>query len=163
MKNRKFIIIGLVSLALTMFFALSTVALNFSINRALTNDAERTGVNWSKHIVHHVPNDSNRDQAGDFGNIQAALRTENLARLASDIVKTSDVFQIDFVNSDCYCSISLGSYLAKTKTPQREITVKYSHLTLPKNQKYEMFKEQATKLPTHYSVSYTHLTLPTKA
>ena len=151
MKNRKFIIIGLVSLALAMFFALSTVALNFSINRALTNDAERTGVNWSKHIVHHVPNDSNRDQAGDFGNIQAALRTENLARLASDIVKTSDVFQIDFVNSDCYCSISLGSYLAKTKTPQREITVKYNHLTPPKNHKVEMFKERATKLPTHYS------------
>ena len=151
MKNRKFAIIGLVCLAVAIFFALSAIALNFSINRALTKDAERTGVNWSEHIVHHIPNVRNRGQAGDLENIHAALRTENLARLASDIVKTSDVFQIDFVNSDCYCSISLGSYLAKTKTPQREITVKYSHLTPPKNHKVEAFKGAATKLPTHYS------------
>ena len=88
MKNRKFIIIGLVSLAVAIFFALSTVALNFSINRALTNNAERTGVNWSKHIVHHVPNDSNRGQAGDFGNIQAALRTENLAEIIHNLFAT---------------------------------------------------------------------------
>ena len=151
MKNRKFIIIGLVSLAVAIFFAVSAGALNFSINRALTNEAEKVGINWSKHIVHHTPNVHNRDQAGDFGTIQAALRTENLARLATDIVKTSDVFQIDFVNSDCYCSISLGSYLAKHQTPQREIVIKNSHLTLPKNHKYGAFKGVATQLPTHYS------------
>ena len=99
MKNRKFIIIGLVSLAVAIFFAVSAGVLNFSINRALTNDAEKVGIDWSKHIVHHTPNVRNPEQAGDFDSIQSALRTENLARLATDIVKTSDVFQIDFVNS----------------------------------------------------------------
>ena len=151
MKNRKFIIIGLVCLAVAIFFAVSAGALNFSINRALTNEAEKVGTDWSKHIVHHTPNVRNREQAGDFDAIQAALRTENLARLATDIVKTSDVFQIDFVNSDCYCSISLGSYLAKTKTPHRDITVNYSNLTPPKNHKIDVFKKRATKLPSHYS------------
>ena len=151
MKNRKFIIIGLVSLAVAIFFAVSAGVLNFSINRALTNDAEKVGTDWSKHIVHHTPNVRNPEQAGDFDSIQSALRTENLARLATDIVKTSDVFQIDFVNSDCYCSISLGSYLAKNETPQREIAIKYSHLTSPKNHKYGAFKGAATQLPTHYS------------
>jgi len=151
MKNRKFITIGLVSLAVAIFFALSAGALNFSINRALTNEAEKIGVDWSKHIVHHIPNVRNREQTGDLGNVQAALRTENLARLATDIVKTSDVFQIDFVNSDCYCSISLGSYLAKHKTPPREIVIKHRHLTPPRNQKESAFKGVATQLPTHYS------------
>ena len=151
MKNRKFIIIGLVCLAVAIFFAVSAGALNFSINRALTNEAEKVGTDWSKHIVHHTPNVRNREQAGDFDAIQAALRTENLAHLATDIIKTSDVFQIDFVNSDCYCSISLGSYLAKTKTPHRDITVNYNNLTPPKNHKIDVFKKRATKLPSHYS------------
>ena len=151
MKNRKFRTIGLICLAVVIFFTASVSALNFSINRALTNDAERTGINWSKHIAHHIPDLGDHQYFASIKNIKDTLRTESLARLATDIVKTSEVFQIDFINSDCYCSISLGSYLAKHTTPQREIAIKHSHLTPPKNHKYDVFKQRATKLPTHYS------------
>lgn len=153
MTNRKFLIIGLGCFAVLVFFAVSFGGLNFSINRTLSNHAERTGVNWSKHIAHHIPDVGNREQFEDLDNIEAALRTENLARLATDIVKTSDVFQFDFVNSNCYCSISLGSYLAKHRNPQSKIVVKHNHLILPKDHKHDVFQNVASKLPAHFSHS----------
>lgn len=151
MKNRKFLNIGLICLGVVLSLLICVSILNLSINRALINDAQRTGVNWSKHIAHHIPDVGNAENVRYLENIEASLRTENLARLALDIVNTSDVFQIDFVNSDCYCSISLGAYLAKQQTPQREIVIKHNHIKPKKNQKHSLLHKAETALPTHVS------------
>ncbi|MEP3631254.1 MAG: bifunctional diguanylate cyclase/phosphodiesterase [Hyphomicrobiales bacterium] len=153
MKNKNKRTIGLICLAVVIFFTASISALNFSINRALSNNAEKTGINWSKHIAHHIPDLGDRQYYESFKNLQGALRTENLARLATDIVKTSDVFQIDVVNSDCYCSISLGSYFTKHNKKSQKILVRRTHAKPDKNFKTDTFKEKASSLPPHFSHS----------
>ncbi|MEP1442891.1 MAG: bifunctional diguanylate cyclase/phosphodiesterase [Hyphomicrobiales bacterium] len=155
MKNRKFLTLGLICLAVVLSGLVIVTLLNLSINRALTNDAERTAVNWSKHIAHHIPSLGKREPHAGLGNVENALRKKQLARLALDIVKTSDLFQIDFVNSDCYCSISLGSYTEKQRGQKRgelsKISIKRNHLnTKPNyNHKHNAFKQTASSLPSH--------------
>ena len=86
MKNRKFLNIGLISLTVVLGIAVIVTLLNVSINHALKNDAERTGVNWSKHISQYVPNIGDHEHFASLGNIEAALRKKHLAYLALDIV-----------------------------------------------------------------------------
>lgn len=149
--NQKFLTIGLACIAIVSIAVASIFALNFSINRALTNDAARTGINWSKHIANHIPNVGGREYLRNLGNIEAALRTEQLAHLALDIVKTSELFQIDFINSDCFCSISLGSYLEKYGKKQNEISVRRHHLNPKKDHKHGVFTNRSSSLPKHFS------------
>jgi len=120
MRNIKLKYLSVCCIFLALFALASISALNFSINRILHNNSERSGVSWAQHLAKHVPQGKKTDIHGNLEQVEAALRLENFARLALDIVGNNGVFQIDFINSDCYCSISLGSYDTVSKGALKE-------------------------------------------
>ncbi len=90
----------------TLHFGTST-----ALHWLLKNEAKSTGTDWARHIEARLPELLGIDVAsGSNGKIQVPT-AKNFGSLASDILAVGNIYQIDFINPNCYCDASIGTYL----------------------------------------------------
>ncbi|MEP1442292.1 MAG: VanZ family protein [Hyphomicrobiales bacterium] len=100
-------------------------AFNYSaphaINMALKSDAENIGLSIAQLMGRRIPDLGllNKDDSL-FRDLDYSLKVERVQHLAQDVLATDKIHQVDFINSDCMCAISLGSYKSN-KSQQKEL------------------------------------------
>ena len=92
----------------------------YAVTTALKSDAENIGLSIAKLMGRRIPDLGllNKDD-NLFRDLDYSLKVERISHLAEDVLATENIHQVDFINSDCMCAISLGSYKSH-KTQQGE-------------------------------------------
>ena len=68
---------------------------------------------WTQHFIKRLPKLGVDLQAHDTDPVISTIAVGNTIGLTNDIVESSQLFQIDYINPDCLCTISIGSYAGK--------------------------------------------------
>lgn len=89
-------------------------------NVALKANAENTGLSIAQLMGRRIPDLGllNKDDLL-FRELDHSLKMKRVEHLAADVLAADRIHQVDFINSDCMCAISLGSF--KTKDKQKEV------------------------------------------
>lgn len=78
-----------------------------------TKSSEKTSY-WTQHFIKRLPKLGLNLQDHKIDPIMSTIAVGNAVGLAKDIVESSELFQIDYLNPDCLCAISIGSYASKS-------------------------------------------------
>jgi len=69
---------------------------------------------WVQHLIKRLPKLGVNYDARETDPALSTIAVGSMIGLTNDIIETSELFQIDFINLDCLCTISLGSYAGKS-------------------------------------------------
>ena len=69
---------------------------------------------WVQHLIKRLPKLGINYDARETDPALSTIAVGSMIGLTNDIIETSELFQIDFINLDCLCTISLGSYAGKS-------------------------------------------------
>ncbi|MEP3232911.1 MAG: VanZ family protein [Hyphomicrobiales bacterium] len=117
------------------------------IKLALKANAENTGLSIAQLMGRRIPDLGllNKDDVF-FRDLDHSIKMKRVEHLAADVLAAERIHQIDFINSDCMCAISLGSY--ETKDNQKQAKVfhksygyKRAAFTGLKQRDFKAFKE----------------------
>ena len=78
--------------------------------RYLTSEASAKTSFWVEHFIKRLPKLGVDLHAQATDPVISAIAVGSTIGLANDIIESSELFQVDFINPDCLCTISLGSY-----------------------------------------------------
>lgn len=79
----------------------------------LTSKASEKTSYWTQHFIKRLPKLGVNLQDQKEDPVISTIAAGNTIGLAKDIVESSELFQIDYINPDCFCTISVGSYAGK--------------------------------------------------
>ena len=85
-----------------------------AINVALKANAENTGLSIAQLMGRRIPDLGllNKDDLL-FRELDHSIKMKRVEHLAADVLASDNIYQVDFINSDCMCAISLGSFKSK--------------------------------------------------
>ena len=85
-----------------------------AINVALTANAENKGLSIAQIMGRRIPDLGllNKDDLL-FRELDHSIKMKRVEHLATDVLASDNTYQVDFINSDCMCAISLGSFKSK--------------------------------------------------
>lgn len=89
----------------TLHFGTST-----ALHWLLKNEARSTGTDWARHIEARLPDLLHLETADGSDSPAQATAARAFTELASDILAVGHIYQIDFINPNCYCDISIGTF-----------------------------------------------------
>ena len=89
------------------------------INVALKANAENTGLSIAQLMGRRIPDLGllNKDDLL-FRELDHSIKMKRVEHLAADVLASDNIHQVDFINSDCMCAISLGSFKSKDRQKQ---------------------------------------------
>ena len=117
------------------------------INIALKANAENTGLSIAQLMGRRIPDLGllNKDDLL-FRELDHSIKIKRVEHLAADVLASDNIHQVDFINSDCMCAISLGSF--KSKDNQEKVAeyhqsygYKRAAFTGVKRNNFEVFNE----------------------
>ena len=76
----------------------------------LQKHAEMSAVDWAHHISKRMPSLGFQTNIPEYQKVEIATKMGALGRLMLDIIADSKVYQIDLINSDCFCDVTVGGY-----------------------------------------------------
>ena len=132
------------------------------INIALKANAENTGLSIAQLMGRRIPDLGllNKDDLL-FRELDHSIKMKRVEHLAADVLASDNIHQVDFINSDCMCAISLGSF--KSKDSQEQVAeyhqtygYKRAAFTGVKRNSFKVFNE---KLANHvfFDLSLIHI------
>ncbi|MFY0612201.1 MAG: EAL domain-containing protein [Hyphomicrobiaceae bacterium] len=87
--------------------------MRFVLHALLVQHASSTGMDWAHHIEARVPGMSEKlDPTGRPVALKAPP-TKKFTDMVNGMLAVGNIYQIDVINPDCYCDISMGSFAAK--------------------------------------------------
>ena len=110
-KNYLHIIALIIVVFLVVAFKYAAPA---AINVALKANAENTGLSIAQLMGRRIPDLGllNKDDLL-FRELDHSIKMKRVEHLAADVLASENIYQVDFINSDCMCAISLGSFKSK--------------------------------------------------
>ncbi|MGI9478761.1 MAG: putative bifunctional diguanylate cyclase/phosphodiesterase [Hyphomicrobiaceae bacterium] len=85
----------------------------FVLHALLVQQASSTGMDWARHIEARVPGMSQETDASGKPVALKAPPSKEFTDMVNGMFAVGNIYQIDVINPDCYCDISLGSFAAK--------------------------------------------------
>ena len=82
--------------------------------RYLTTEASEKTSFWIEHFIKRLPKLGVDLNVQSTDPVLSTIAVGSTIGLANDIIEGSELFQVDFINPDCLCTISLGSYAGKS-------------------------------------------------
>lgn len=101
------------ALAVFAFIASANFGIQYAVRALLMQHAHSTGMDWAHHIEARTPNLAslvNSDPNSKPGKAPAAVE---FTKMVNGMLSVGNIYQVDVINPDCYCDISLGTYAAK--------------------------------------------------
>lgn len=110
----------------------------------LEDEAKSTGMDWAHHIEARLPDLMDVTAADQIPSQAGVPQVDEFTSLISDILVVGNIYQIDFINPDCYCDASIGTYSEPlNKSPDHQHTTNGNSLN--ESQPHE-FDRQASKI-----------------
>jgi diguanylate cyclase (GGDEF)-like protein len=111
MRDRKTHLPLIIVIAVTVFLGALYVGYNRTLHWLLMEDAYSVGMDWAYHMETHLP--ELMGSVGTDGSIEDAAEPDHneLAEFALEILAIGNIYQIDFINANCHCDASFGTYL----------------------------------------------------
>ena len=127
-SQRRKVLGTLIALALAAFaFVVSAnFGTQYAVRALLMQHAHSTGMDWAYHIEARTPTLAalvNSDPKSKPKEAPAAA--DEFTKMVNGMLSVGNIYQIDVINPDCYCDISLGTYAAKQSG--KEGVELYSH------------------------------------
>ena len=82
--------------------------------RYLTTAASEKTSFWIQHFIKRLPKLGVNFDTRETDPVLSTIAVGSTIGLTNDIIESSELFQVDFINPDCLCTISLGSYAGKS-------------------------------------------------
>ncbi|MEP3232277.1 MAG: VanZ family protein [Hyphomicrobiales bacterium] len=107
-------------------FGFSSQYASFETRYLATKASAKTSF-WTQHFIKRLPKLGVDLQAHETDPVITAIAVGNTIGLTNDIVESSQLFQVDYINPNCLCTISIGSYAGKLSneitptSPNREM------------------------------------------
>lgn len=96
-------------------------ATTYAVNWALEGEARSLGMDWAHHIEYRIPELTGmRDSTGVVDQTKLP-DPEEFHKLLADIVSVGHIYQLDFINSMCFCELSVGSHVPEPDNPMPQI------------------------------------------
>lgn len=111
-------------LAIVVFTHLSV---QYAMRALLVQHAHSTGMDWAHHIEVRTPTLSALVDAAPDSELRESPSAVEFTKMVNGMLSVGNIYQVDVINSDCYCEISLGSYTAKVSDRQNTIAHVHSH------------------------------------
>jgi len=98
----------------------------FETRYLATEASEKTSF-WIQHFIKRLPKLGVNLDAHETDPVLSTIAVGSTIGLTNDIIESSELFQVDFINPDCLCTISLGSYTGNSSdqitltSPDREL------------------------------------------
>ena len=144
-KNYLHIIALIIVVFLVVAFKYAAPA---AINVALKANAENTGLSIAQLMGRRIPDLGllNKDDYL-FRELDHSIKMKRVEHLAADVLAADRIHQVDFINSDCMCTISLGSFETRdnqtqAKTFHKSYGYKRAAFTDVNRSDYKVFKEE---------------------
>ena len=83
-------------------------------SRYLAAEASKKTSFWVEHFIKRLPKLGVDLNVQSTDPVLSTIAVGSTIGLANDIIESSELFQVDFINPDCLCTISLGSYAGKS-------------------------------------------------
>lgn len=110
MSHKKYQVAFVLFLAFAGFFGSVHLGIQYSIHWLLVKEASSTGMDWAHLIKARLPNLPSMQNADHSISIEHVPDATHFSELVSDVLAIGNIYQIDYINSECYCELSLGSY-----------------------------------------------------
>lgn len=117
--SNKMMKINKIHVVLIFFTTLITVSIglkylqNYYVTHYYETKASEKTTLWINHFMKRLPKLGLNLEAFRADPVISTIAVGRSVELAGAIIKSSELFQIDFVNPDCLCTISVGSYASK--------------------------------------------------
>ena len=82
--------------------------------RYLAGHASEKTSFWIQHFIKRLPKLGVNLDAPEIDPALSTIAIGSTIGLTNDIIESSELFQVDFINTDCLCTVSLGSYAGKS-------------------------------------------------
>lgn len=93
------------------------IATTHAVNWALKSEARSLGMDWAHHIELRIPELAGmRDETGEIDPTKLP-DAEEFHHLLADVVSVGHIYQFDFINSLCFCELSIGSHITDPENP----------------------------------------------
>lgn len=120
------IVLALV-LAVVAFASSAHFGIQYGVKALLIQHAESTGMDWAYHIEARAPN------LGKLVEVEPdskKLKTPDgveFTQMINGMLSVGNIYQVDVINPDCNCEISLGTYAAKQLGQAKKMSMSHTH------------------------------------
>ncbi|KAG1668218.1 putative signaling protein [Nymphon striatum] len=110
MTRAKLKIALMLLLACFAFLSSTHYVIHKSLNWLLVEEAQKSGMDWAHHIEDRIPSLPKAARLEvPAGKIQTP-DAKQFSKFVFDILAVGNIYQIDYINSDCLCELTFGSF-----------------------------------------------------
>ena len=106
---------------------LTHVGIQYAMRALLVQHAHSTGMDWAHHIEVRAPTLSTLIASDPDSELRKAPSTVDFTKMVNGMLSVGNIYQIDVINPDCHCDISLGSYAANKLEHENTATLVHAH------------------------------------
>lgn len=106
--RRKYVVVFLIIAGIC--FTVGKIGTRYAVTRALENESMSLGMDWAYHAANWVNDVMVQNNSIDPEGAPIVPDIDGLAELLTNIFSIGHIYQFDFINMDCLCEISFGSY-----------------------------------------------------
>lgn len=126
--RRKFLKTGFALCLGVMAFLISThYGIQYALKTLLVQQAHSTGMDWALHIEARTPTLSDIVESDADSKLRKAPPAIEFMNMVNGMLAVGNIYQVDVINADCYCDISLGTYVAKQSGSNKINDLAHSH------------------------------------
>ncbi len=87
--------------------------IQYAVRALLVQHAHSTGMDWAHHIEARTPTLADIVESDSRSDGKRAPSSVEFTNMINGMLSVGNIYQVDVINPDCYCDISLGTYAAK--------------------------------------------------
>lgn len=113
--------------ALLSIVMLAQVGIQYAMRALLVQHAHSTGMEWAHHIEVRTPTLPEIVQSDPDSELRKSPSAIEFTKMVGGMLSVGNIYQVDVINPDCYCDISLGTYFAKISASQETAGLVHAH------------------------------------
>ncbi|MEM8542094.1 MAG: EAL domain-containing protein, partial [Pseudomonadota bacterium] len=103
------------------------LGIQYAMRILLVQHAHATGMDWAHHIEVRAPTLSTLVNSDPESDVRQAPSAVEFTEMVSGMLSVGNIYQVDVINAECYCDISLGTYAAKVSDRQNTMASVHTH------------------------------------
>ena len=119
------------ALGLLVVIVLAHTGIQYAMRALLVQHAHSTGMDWAHHIEARTPTLPALVTSDPDSELRKAPSAVEFTKMVNGMLAVGNIYQIDVINPDCYCDISLGNYVAKISGRDGGLSLGHTHGETP--------------------------------
>ena len=101
---------GILFFGLLVFFVSLYFGMQYFLASILKDETYVAGEDWARHIEYSIPKLTGMANTDGSLNAEKVPVGQEFEDLVKGVLSIGNIYQVDFINTDCFCDISIGTY-----------------------------------------------------